>query len=271
MGIADDHYGSFAANVDPGRLTLDELNQLTGDGIDVCFNELTILDDGTLGYKGNRVLLYIRDVHVYGDQETEPRYHLFNCKTLINMSQSGRFERYVISTKSDGEFRINLLKNNRPVSPEHRRLRVCQNCLDGLSLNGFSLQMRKSEKARIVAEFTPDDFFKVYPRSLHAAKPKYDSDTAPVNDYPSDFPQVSERLRKEKGWQCEKCRRILSAAHLRQYLHVHHVNGNRSDNSRQNLKILCLACHADEPQHSHMRKMPAYAEFARLVPMRKCR
>jgi hypothetical protein len=113
MGIADGQYGSFSAEIDASRLTLDELDRLTGDGIDIYFNELTVLPDGTLGYKGNRVLLYIKDVHVYGDQESEPRYHLFNCATLVNMTQSGRFERYVISTKSNGEFRINLRWRSR--------------------------------------------------------------------------------------------------------------------------------------------------------------
>lgn len=265
MGIADDHYGVFSVDIGPGRLTLDELNRLTGDGIDVYFNELTILADGTLGYKGNRVLLYIRDVHIYRDEDREPRYHLCNCATLVTMTQSGRFERYVISTKSDGNFRINLIRY-RSTMLENRRLRVCQNCLDTLCLNGFRLRMRQSEKERIVAEFTPDDFFRIYPRFLHVVKPKHDSDTAPLNDYSPDFPAVSERLRQEKGWRCQKCGQVLSATHLRRYLHVHHINGNRSDNAYQNLKVLCVACHAEEPQHAHMRRNPDYAEFLKLYP-----
>jgi hypothetical protein len=128
--------------------------------------------------------------------------------------------------------------------------------------------MPKSDKKRFVAEFTPDDFFKVYPRSFHAAKPRYNSDTAPLNEYPADFLEISQRLRQGNGWQCQNCGQILSAQHLRKYLHVHHVNGNRSDNTRQNLKILCVACHADEPHHSHMRKSAAYAEFIKLSPTR---
>ncbi len=254
MGIADDHYGSFSPKVDNSRLTVEELDRLTGDGIDVYFKELTILknENDTFGYKGNRVLLYIRDVHLYRDEEREPRYHLCNCATLVNMTQNGRFERYVISTKSNGHFLINLIRDNRVMSSEHRRLRVCQNCLDKLSLNGFSRRMRQSKKERIVAEFTPDEFFRIYPRSLHAVKPKHDSDTAPLNDYPTDFPAISESLRRENGYRCEKCGNNFS--HRRQDLHVHHVNGVRWDNERQNLKILCVACHAKEPQHSHMRK-----------------
>jgi len=269
MGIPDDQYGSFSLEIDPGRLTSEELDRLTGEGIDVYFDELTILSNGTFAYKDSRVLLYIRDVHVYGHQESEPRYHLFNCTTLKEMSQKGRFDRYVVSNKSNGEFRINILRNKRITTTENRRLCVCQNCLDGLQMNGFNLRMRKSDKKRLVAEFVPDDFFKIYPRSLHAVKPRHDSDTAPLNVYPPDFQQISERLRRGKGWQCQKCQQILSPPHLRQYLHVHHVNGNRSDNIPQNLKILCVACHAEEPQHSHMRNAPALAEFIKLNPGRR--
>jgi hypothetical protein len=128
MGIPSDRYGSFSLEIDPGRLTVEELDRLTGEGIDISFDELTLLPDGTLAYKDSRVLLYIRDVHVYGRQEWEPRYHLYNCKKLVEMSNKGRFERYVVSGRTDGWFKIILIRENNQ-TPEDRRLCVCQNCL----------------------------------------------------------------------------------------------------------------------------------------------
>jgi HNH endonuclease len=183
------------------------------------------------------------------------------------MAKKGRFdEKYVIFDKEHTKFPIFIIRKNKYKQKEERDLKVCQNCLDGLAFNGFSYRkMNKKDRSRFVAEFTPSQFFRVYPRSLHIAKPKHHSDTAPLNDYPPYFAQLSDRLRQENGWRCEQCGKVLSERHLRQYLHVHHVNGNRSDNSRENLRILCLACHADEPQHSHMRRTSAYAEFARLI------
>ncbi|MCI0467257.1 MAG: hypothetical protein L0Y57_09685 [Beijerinckiaceae bacterium] len=272
MGISDDQYGSFSLEVDRGRLTREELDRLTGDGIDISFEELTILPDGTLALKDKRVLVYIRDLHIYGNEEREPRYHLVNCKTLVEMSQNGRFSRYVCANKPNGNFSLNIIRSGRAPFKEERRLAVCQNCLDGLKLNGFDLLgMNREHRRRFVAEFSPDDFFTLYPRSLHSEVPKYNSDSAPINDYPPDFPQISERLRRENGWRCEKCGNSFSGRHLRQYLQVHHVNGYRSDNSRQNLKILCIACHADEPRHSHMRSLPAYADFIKLNSTRRAR
>jgi hypothetical protein len=273
MGIADGQYGSFSVEVNPGCLTLEELDRLTSEGIEVYFDELTILADGTLALKDRRVLVYIRDVHDYGRQNWEPRCHLFNCATLVSMAQKGRFEdKYVAFDKEDPKFPIYVIRKSGDKQKEYRYLRVCQNCLDGLAFNGFSLQkMTKKERSRFVTEFTPNQFFNVYPRLLHAVKPKHDSDTAPLNDYPLNFEQISQRLRQENGWQCQKCGRNLSAQHLRKYLHVHHVNGNRSDNKRQNLRILCVACHADEPHHSHMRKSAAYTEFIKSCPARRAK
>lgn len=266
MGIPSDLYGSFSVEIDPGRLTAKELDLLTGEGIDVSYDELTTLPDGTFAYKDSRVLLYIRDVHIFGNQEPEPKYHLSKCATIEKMFQSGRRERYVVATKTNGIFHLNIIKKHKAI-PDDRRLSVCQNCLDRLSFKGFNLQtMNRTRRHRFVAEFLPEHFFAVYPRSLHVEKPKYDSDTAPLNEYPADFGELSERLRRESGWKCQNCHRILSDPRLRQFLHVHHVNGVRSDNTRQNLKVLCVACHAKEPRHQHIRNTPAYAEFLKLNP-----
>src|SRR3954463_3777323 len=97
MSIPRDVYGSFSLSIDRNHLTIAELDLLTsGEGIDVSFDELTILPDGTLAYKDSRVLLYIRDIHVYGGRDGEPRYHLSNCTTLRDMTEKGRFERYIV-------------------------------------------------------------------------------------------------------------------------------------------------------------------------------
>ena len=266
MGIGHDIYGKFSVTIDPGRLTSEELERLVDEGIDVELKDVTILPDGTLAYKDSRVLLYIRDIHIYGHREWEPRYHLFNCKKLVDMFQHGRFNRYVVATRADGQFKINLIKEAN-IRSEDRRLRVCQFCLDGLPGIKFNFRAMSSGRRELfVSEFVPDDFFKIYPRSLHVIKPEHDSNTAPLYDYPPEFNQISERLRRNAGWRCHNCKVGLSQR--KQYLHIHHVNGNRADSSPDNLKVLCIACHAEEPQHAHMRKTPAYAEFVKLTTIR---
>src|SRR5262249_15899590 len=105
--------GGFSPSYRPSLLTQDELDQLAGGGIDVTFDEITKLEDGTLGYKDSRVLVYIRDVSTYGGDFTLPRFHVAYCRTLDEMRAARRFERYVVATRDDGQFWIHKISNGQ--------------------------------------------------------------------------------------------------------------------------------------------------------------
>ncbi len=141
MGLAHSAEGTIVIEKPRHILTSEELDVLiSGEGIDVSFDEITILSDGTFGYKDSRVLVYIRDVIKYGNRrkEHDPRYHVMNCITLQTMRANGRFQRYVVAAELSGKFKINIIEGGRVIRSEKKRLLVCQNCLDGLGfLKGF--------------------------------------------------------------------------------------------------------------------------------------
>lgn len=64
----------------------------------------------------------------------------------------------------------------------------------------------------------------------------------------------SERYRKLKylaidllGGKCEKCRvDLLGNIRL---AHFHHIDGNRDDDGKENIKLLCLDCHSETKDH----------------------
>src|SRR5580704_5943625 len=80
---------------------------------------------------------------------------------------------------------------------------------------------------------------------------------------PSGFEIISERLRTRRGWTCESCDRSFAALSDRKFLHVHHKNGMKNNSSDLNLCVLCLGCHAKEPLHAHMKRLPEYRDFVR--------
>src|SRR3989442_3168619 len=90
--------GDFRVSA-PRFITREELVRLATDGIDVTADRIEVLPDGTLGFKGIRVLVYIRDVADYGryEESSKPRFHFANCRTLQKMRQQLRFERYVVA------------------------------------------------------------------------------------------------------------------------------------------------------------------------------
>ena len=225
MGIPRDVYGSLTVIIDSGRLTELELEKLTSaTGLDISADDLTVLDDGTLAYKNSRVILYIRDVSVFRGREIEPRFHLANCETLQKMRSNKRFDRYVVSTSTDGRFNINVIDSGK-VRKELFNLSVCQNCLNYLAFDDFEMQWPKRKRLELVAQFKISHFFEKYPRSLHSVTPKYNTDNAPLDVYSDDFSEVSLKVKNDAGWCCQRCGINLSEPEKRKRLHVHHING----------------------------------------------
>lgn len=257
MGIPREVIGKITAPIQPGNATerIDK-RPLDGTGIEVTFDDVQVLPDGTLAYQNSRVLLYIPEVSRF-----EPRFHLGNCRTLQEMRRQNRFGRYTVSANTSGLFSV---YRNGNETPTNERLAVCQNCLLLLSYNGFRSDLTRAQKRRIVEIFDPEEFFRKYPLSLHSTLPAYTSETAPRNVYPPNFDEISHRERAAAGWRCRRCGRDLSTDRVRRFLHVHHKDGLKWNNIAINLEALCLGCHADEPNHAHMKDSPHYREFMHM-------
>lgn len=261
MGIPRNVYGELKIKIQEGRLSEMELERLTSpDGLEIKFDQITILPDGTLSYKNSRVILYIRDVATYSGQNTEPKFHISNCATLQRMRSDGKFNRYVISTRIDGQFTINRIQNNKSIS-QLSDLKVCQNCLAKLNFDGFSGGIQHPEKKNIVQNFKIGDFFNKYPMSLFLDTPQYNSDNSPINAYPKNWNDISRQFRERAGWRCNKCLILLREQHLQKFLDVHHKNGLKFDCRDDNLEAICIGCHAEEPDHAHMKVNQRYNEF----------
>jgi hypothetical protein len=78
-----------------GGLTIEEIESLAREGLDIPLQDVSVLDDGTLIYKNRRVVLYIRDVKQYRQSEPDElsRFHVANCKKLEEMRANTRIER----------------------------------------------------------------------------------------------------------------------------------------------------------------------------------
>jgi hypothetical protein len=133
--------------------------------------------------------------------------------------------------------------------------------------DGFDYSLASTEKKAKVASFSLDRFFEKYPRSLHSAQPLYNSDNAPINNYAPDWAQISASAKAAAHWTCQnpRCGIDLSEPGKRQYLHVHHRDGQKKNNSPSNLVVLRLRCHAEEPAHSHLKMSSEYRLFTDML------
>ena len=110
-------------------------------------------------YKGQRVILYIRDQPQYGDKKIEYKFHVVGCQTLAQMQKNNRYEKYVVSTRTDGKFKVNRIVNNRVVEIE-AELHVCKHCLKKLNWKDYK-SVDNDLKKFIYETFSIEEFFKI--------------------------------------------------------------------------------------------------------------
>jgi len=222
-----------------------------GDGLEISIGDVST-DGGLLSYEGRQVLLFIKDhgrrvTDALADGKKGRRFHIADCKTLVEMRSKNRFERYFVTNDLSGKFEItgfDQLTNQKVIGTA--RLKVCKNCLEKLNYEGYkagkSLSLNK-----IWNDFSIDEFFIDYSSCFKYLPHHMKNDDA---QYTEDWRIVSQKIREESGFCCEQCG--VNLAEHKTLLHTHHLNGHKSDNRHSNLIPLCVDCHRKQEFHDHM-------------------
>ena len=177
MGIDKNTYGNFGDSKSKGIQ-----NQLETIGIEVeNISDIVPLDDYTLTYNGERIIVYIRDVNQYNNEVKLPKFHVANCKTLQQMIKDGRKRRYVVSKNTENSFHLNFISGNS-VRKEDHALSVCKNCLEILRWDGYSQGWNSEKKDKCVSYFQIRNFFSKYPISL-IDKKGFSENNSSLNQY----------------------------------------------------------------------------------------
>ncbi|MGF1901102.1 HNH endonuclease [Aliivibrio sifiae] len=227
---------------------IEKLDLELASGKDVELKDVDI-ESGLLSYKGRHVTLYIKA------NGPSARFHVADCSTLKSMRANGRFERYVVTNDTSGEFLV-----SSGYGETKAKLKVCQNCLKQLNYKGC----KTGESIYpIVQQFDMKEFFTTY-SSFFPHMPSRSAETAKT-DYTEDWAKISSHYRVEKNFTCEECNVELRSH--RMLLHVHHVSGVRSDNRPNNLKALCIDCHSKQYNHDHMT--PSHGERQLINKLRQ--
>lgn len=220
----------------------------------VGLEELQAGPGGLFQLEGQQVVIYIKDhtrrPEVHSDPNKGNKIHLKECRTIREMKQKKRYDRYVATSRRDNKYRLDIIDENSNstteiISPIH----VCINCLRELDYN-HSKSQGPIQVKQIQAQFDIVEFLEIY-SNFFGVRPKYTANSAPPSRYVDNWSSISSTIRRKADWCCQKCSVKLSGENKR-WLHVHHKNGVKGDNSEPNLVALCVLCHSYEPNHEHM-------------------
>lgn len=210
------------------------------------------VSNGLLSYKGRQVLLYIQDHGnrvraALDDGQKGNKFHLADCKKLKDMRAQGRYERYVVTTRLDGDFYISGVEwPSRNELDGHARLWVCRFCLGFLNYENA----KYDDSFYVAKRFSIGQFFAAY-SSFFEYLPGRDAGHRGEEGYAKDWPRIAARYKADQDFRCEACG--VNLRNQKMLLHVHHRNGVKSDNKPSNLAALCAACHREQADHQHMR------------------
>ncbi|WP_447585569.1 HNH endonuclease [Pseudoxanthomonas mexicana] len=234
-------------------VVLDPIDIQLSEGKEVQLEDLDVVN-GLLSVEGRQVLLFIPDQHAPVDvvqafPEKGKRFHVADCKTLQDMRARGRFQRYLATNKLDGMFLITGADSAGRYREVESELRVCMNCLEVVNYRDYAHKSHGGERRSVWREFEIAEFFNTFSTSFRYL-PRNIAARPGSGKYTDDWAQISSVIRSRCGFRCDDCGLDLSAH--RNLLHVHHINGVKSDNSAGNLRPLCADCHRKQPFHERM-------------------
>ncbi|MCP4989021.1 MAG: HNH endonuclease [Colwellia sp.] len=246
---ADFELGFAFKDIDPIDAALRDGQEL-GKDIDLKDIENT---NGVLSYRGRQVMLYIPDqgsnlLEVLQDGEAGRRIHVAECSSLEHMRATGRFPRYQITTDTSGYLPVyGINENKEALDNQKAKLYVCKNCLQTLNYKGYAIKTQ-AEKRPVFKHFSLAIFFKTYSSHFKSLPEPKKSENSPT--YTSDWKEISAKLKQQANYICEQCSVDLDEE--KRLMHVHHVDGVKSNNHGSSLRVLCADCHKKQPHHNHL-------------------
>jgi 5-methylcytosine-specific restriction endonuclease McrA len=205
----------------------------------------TVLKDGTI----RKTIVHICYIKPYQGEYKLPKFHIFECNTLENMRKNNRGHRYKKASRTDGQFWM-----IKATVGEYDSLALCHYCKnqynniysDNVSVNTFNIKSYLDTPIQHIQPYITNEL---------------DMTTIP-SSYADNWSDISKERKQYYKWVCQEC--FCDLNDYKKYLHTHHVNADTNNNEYENLKVLCIECHAKEFQHGHIRQSPEYHKFLQL-------
>lgn len=163
----------------------------------------------------------------------KPRMHICKCKTINEFIELGSFE--VEYRFAETEKVMVVDKNDGNIDKEINDLPLCKNCINLLQGPKFKMVNGSKDFAKLIEKI-----------NNYANEQKHNEDKEKdIFGYTKNWENISRAYRELKEYTCEKCGIQITNPFDYHFMHVHHINANKTDNRKDNLQCLCVACHAN--------------------------
>lgn len=197
----------------------------------------------------HQVFMYKRDYHLgYGKP---PKYHICQCQVIQQFMAEGRFKESYRYANTEEVIVQDLDDHRREVAMKN--LPLCSFCA-GMMKRHFQSNMNSN------------DFVEILKAAGEATEEE--SKEVDIFGYVKEWPKISEAKRELENYTCEQCGYQANNAFDRRFIQVHHIDGNKLNNKKENLKCLCIRCHANVDQRHKQNFSKGYnadmlAEFVK--------
>jgi hypothetical protein len=183
-------------------------------------------DDGIyLDHDGKKYKGYMFNQSYRVEAYGLPKFHIVKCSTIQDFLDRGNFYNYYEFANSQVADIVD--RDTREKHPDSELI-LCRNCA----------------KMILDAEENTKDFAD-YLEELYADQGLYEEEVeVDIFGYTRDWASVSRKYKEGKGYACEVCDRKPEKLNHEFWWHTHHRNGDKRDNSDENLQCLCVSCHA---------------------------
>lgn len=224
------------------------------EAIPLEFEELSIAGDETLEIKGIKCSIYIKnqdEQYLQDKNSSTYKYHLCNCNTIQSMILQGRKDRYVATSRHDGLFDVNIQSKMVKTKSKPIKLELCEHC-----------KKKLQDKGMYFEPFNLKKFYDKYQPEIRQDFQREEQVIA-TEKYAPDHNEYAKKYKESVNYCCQICG--VNCSKFPHCLHMHHKNGVTTDNKRENIQILCVACHMEQAYHGHMKNDQKFLSDAQTV------